>query len=113
MLWRAALSDVASERQHFISLAQHCHTLRVRFPNTLDEVQMLQKLDDSAFACYLLGCFWYSKRRYDEAVACWHETLEEARIMRQRIVCLACTPGTNNMIRCRQWLDSASSRART
>ncbi len=48
MLWRAALSDVASERQHFISLAQHCHTLRVRFPNTLDEVQMLQKLDDSA-----------------------------------------------------------------
>lgn len=78
MLWRAALSEVASERQRFISLAQHCHTLRVRFPNTLDEVQMLQKLDDSAFARYLLGCFWYSKRRYDEAVACWHETLEQA-----------------------------------
>ncbi|SQC09634.1 putative transferase [Klebsiella pneumoniae] len=42
----------------------------VRFPNSLDEVQMLQSLGDSAFARYLLGCFWYSKRRYDEAVSC-------------------------------------------
>ncbi len=30
------------------------------------------------FARYLLGCFWYSKRRYDEAVSCWRETLEKS-----------------------------------
>ncbi len=107
MLWRAALSDVASERQHFISLAQHCHTLRVRFPNTLDEVQMLQKLDDSAFACYLLGCFWYSKDAMTRRLLAGMRRWRKHRIMRQHIVYLACTHGTNNMIRCGQWLDSS------
>lgn len=78
MLWRASLSDDANERQQFIAAAEHCHAHNVRFPNSLDEVQMLQSLGDSAFARYLLGCFWYSKRRYDEAVSCWRETLEKS-----------------------------------
>ncbi|MEF3103107.1 DUF5107 domain-containing protein [Raoultella terrigena] len=75
MLWRAALSDDADERQQFIASAQRCHALRVRFPNTLDEVWMLQRLEESAFARYLLGCFWYSKRRYEDAVNCWRDVL--------------------------------------
>jgi tetratricopeptide (TPR) repeat protein len=74
MLWRASLSD---NPQSFIIRARECLQNRVRFPNTLDEVQMLQTLAHSAFARYLLGCFWYSKRRYDEAVSCWQFTLEQ------------------------------------
>ncbi|HHG1588511.1 TPA: DUF5107 domain-containing protein [Klebsiella pneumoniae] len=54
MLWRASLSDDANERQQFIAAAEHCHAHNVRFPNSLDEVQMLQSLGDSAFARYLL-----------------------------------------------------------
>lgn len=72
MLWRASLSD---NPQSFIERARECLQNRVRFPNTLDEVQMLQTLEQSAFARYLLGCFWYSKRRYAEAVSCWQFTL--------------------------------------
>ncbi|HBM3027883.1 TPA: DUF5107 domain-containing protein [Klebsiella oxytoca] len=78
MLWRASLSDDANKRQRLIAEAERCHPQKVRFPNTLDEVQMLQTLSDSAFACYLLGCFWYSKRRYEEAVSCWRETLAKS-----------------------------------
>lgn len=59
----------------YLQSAQRCFANRVRFPNTLDEVVMLQSLQQDAFACYLLGCFWYSKRRYDEAIACWQQTL--------------------------------------
>lgn len=72
MLWRAALE---TDSAAFLQQARESLSRRVRFPNTLDEVQMLQTLQDDPFACYLLGCFWYSKRRYDEAVACWRQTL--------------------------------------
>ena len=72
MLWLASLSD---DPQPYLQSAQRCFANRVRFPNTLDEVVMLQSLQQDAFACYLLGCFWYSKRRYDEAIACWQQTL--------------------------------------
>ncbi|VYU38833.1 DUF5107 domain-containing protein [Metakosakonia massiliensis] len=74
LLWRASLSD---DPQPFIDQARACLQNRVRFPNSLDEVQMLQALGDNAFARYLLGCFWYSKRRYDEAVDCWRFTLQQ------------------------------------
>lgn len=74
MLWRASLSE---NPQPLIARARECLQNRVRFPNTLDEVQMLQTLEHCAFARYLLGCFWYSKRRYEEAVACWQFTLEQ------------------------------------
>lgn len=75
MLWRASLSQ---HRDLFLQQARHCFAQRVRFPNTLDEVQMLQTLQDDAFASYLLGCFWYSKRRYEQAVSCWQQTLRQA-----------------------------------
>jgi tetratricopeptide (TPR) repeat protein len=38
---------------------------------------MLQRLPHDGFAQYLLGCFWYSKRRYNEAVACWHFSAQQ------------------------------------
>ncbi|HGY5074936.1 TPA: DUF5107 domain-containing protein [Citrobacter gillenii] len=72
MLWLASLSNNSPS---YLQSAQRCFANRVRFPNTLDEVVMLQSLQQDAFACYLLGCFWYSKRRYDEATACWQQTL--------------------------------------
>lgn len=77
LLWQASLTDEVSVRQQLIAEAEVRHGSRVRFPNSLDEVQMLQTLDDAPFARYLLGCFWYSKRRYDAAVACWRATLEQ------------------------------------
>lgn len=43
----------------------------VRFPNTLDEVDALSALPESAFARHLLACFHYSKRNYAQAVALW------------------------------------------
>ncbi len=74
-------------------------------PNSLDEVQMLQSLGDSAFARYLLGCFWYSKRRYDEAVSCWRETLEKSPDYAPAlIVCWAFTRGINSRMQRRRWL---------
>lgn len=48
MLWRASLNDDANKRQRLIAEAERCHARKVRFPNTLDEVQMLQTLSDSA-----------------------------------------------------------------
>lgn len=75
LLWQASLTKNRDTRQQLLDAAQRCHANRVRFPNTLDEVQRLETLRDNAFACYLLGCFWYSKRRYEQAVACWRETL--------------------------------------
>lgn len=77
LLWQASLTDRADRRQALLDAAQRCHVRHVRFPNTLDEVQMLQTLTDDAFAGYLLGCFWYSKRRYDEAVSCWRKTIAQ------------------------------------
>ena len=74
LLWQASLSD---SPQPYLQNAQRCFAHRVRFPNTLDEVVMLQSLSQNAFASYLLGCFWYSKRRYDAAVDCWQLTLTQ------------------------------------
>lgn len=70
-LWQASLEADVSQRQRYLTLAREHFADNVRFPNTLDEVGMLQGLSDDGFARYLLGCFWYSKRRYPEAIACW------------------------------------------
>ncbi|MGY2614422.1 hypothetical protein [Klebsiella pneumoniae] len=67
--WRAWLVDDVDERSSLLPPAGAL-PMRAMFSPcaSLDEVQMLQSLGDNAFARYLLGCFWYSKRRYDEAV---------------------------------------------
>jgi len=71
LLWQAALETDHAQQLALVKQAQQVFARKVRFPNTLDEVQMLQRLPHDGFAQYLLGCFWYSKRRYGEAVACW------------------------------------------
>lgn len=45
------------------------------FPNALESVPALRAamrlLGEAASAPYALGNFWYSRRQYDEAIACW------------------------------------------
>lgn len=65
---------------------------------------MLQSLGDSAFARYLLGCFWYSKRRYDEAVSCWRETLEKSPDYAPAHRLLGVYSGINSRMQRRRWL---------
>ncbi|EJF30208.1 MULTISPECIES: DUF5107 domain-containing protein [Enterobacteriaceae] len=71
LLWQASLESDPQRQQNYLVQAREQFTARVRFPNTLDEVQMLMRLPQDGFAQYLLGCFWYSKRRYAEALTCW------------------------------------------
>lgn len=77
LLWRAALTHNESEKSQLIAEAQNNFAAKVRFPNLIEEVDMLRKLSDWGFAQYLLGCFYYSKKRYDDAVACWSFTLQQ------------------------------------
>lgn len=71
LLYRAALTQDASERSHCLQLARENFALKVRFPNTLDDIAVLQRLPQYGFAQYLLGCFFYSKRSYARAESCW------------------------------------------
>ena len=71
LLWRAALAEDATQRQTWLAQAKANFSQHVRFPNLVDEVDMLRQLADDGFAQYLLGCFYYSKRRYSDAVDCW------------------------------------------
>ncbi|MBW7982172.1 DUF5107 domain-containing protein [Enterobacillus tribolii] len=77
LLFRAALEKDAALRAPLLVQAKQNFHLRVRFPNTLDEVDILRRLPDDGFAQYLLGCFFYSKRDYAQALACWQTTKEK------------------------------------
>lgn len=50
------------------------------FPNRVEEVLVLQKAlavnSGDAKAHYYLGNFWYDKRQYEEAIACWERAVE-------------------------------------
>lgn len=50
------------------------------FPNRIDEVVVLKNVidvcPDDYKALYYLGNFWYSHRRYDEAIECWEKSVE-------------------------------------
>ena len=48
------------------------------FPNRLEDIRVLEyamdhELED-AKAPYYLGCLWYDRRQYDEAIACWERS---------------------------------------
>jgi tetratricopeptide (TPR) repeat protein len=49
------------------------------FPNKIEEVLILQAAlamnPSDAHAAYYLGNFWYDKRQYKEAVACWEQAV--------------------------------------
>ncbi|PWW10990.1 DUF5107 domain-containing protein [Mangrovibacter plantisponsor] len=77
LLWRAALTRNKDEQHQLITRAKNNFALKVRFPNLIEEVNMLHNLQDYGFAQYLLGCFHYSKKRYDEAVSCWSFAVEK------------------------------------
>jgi tetratricopeptide (TPR) repeat protein len=77
LLWRAALTPDTREKSRLVAEAQRNFALRVRFPNLVEEVDMLRSLGDDGFARYLLGCFCYSKKSYGDAVACWSFTLQQ------------------------------------
>ncbi len=102
MLWRASLSDDANERQQFIAAAEHCHAHNVRFLTRSMKFRCCSRWA-TALARYLLGCFWYSKRRYDEAVSCWRETLENLRLC-ARSSSAGRLLGINSRMQRRRWL---------
>lgn len=77
LLYRAALTQDTQDRSQYLQQARDNFGLKVRFPNTLDEVAILQRLPQDGFAQYLLGCFFYSKRRYDQAESCWLFALQQ------------------------------------
>ncbi|MGK9173300.1 DUF5107 domain-containing protein [Yokenella regensburgei] len=72
LLMQASLLPEA-ERAPLIARAIDLFPRFVRFPNTLDEVDALNALQESAFARHLLACFHYSKRSEAKAVALWQQ----------------------------------------
>ncbi|MGN1442545.1 MAG: tetratricopeptide repeat protein, partial [Acutalibacteraceae bacterium] len=49
------------------------------FPHRLDDMLVLEKAiansDNNAMANYYLGCLYYDKKRYDDAISCWENTI--------------------------------------
>ncbi|MBQ9210667.1 MAG: DUF5107 domain-containing protein [Clostridia bacterium] len=50
------------------------------FPNKLEDILALQFAiqhnEKDAKAPYYLGCLWYDKRQYDDAIACWEKSAQ-------------------------------------
>lgn len=78
LLFQASLQPQGEQQEALLRRAEQALGCRVRFPNTLGEVAMLERLPRSWFARYLLGCFHYSKRNYQQAVALWQSVCEQA-----------------------------------
>ncbi len=78
LLFEASLLAAGPEQEALLMRAEQAFGRKVRFPNTLGEVAMLGQLPHSWFACYLLGCFHYSKRNYEQAIALWQRVCEQA-----------------------------------
>ncbi|BEE18435.1 hypothetical protein VAWG006_26880 [Aeromonas enteropelogenes] len=78
LLFQASLQPQGAQQEALLRRAEQALGRRVRFPNTLGEVAMLERLPHSWFARYLLGCFHYSKRNYQQAVALWQSVCELA-----------------------------------
>lgn len=51
------------------------------FPHRLDDLLVLEKAiansDNNAMANYYLGCLYYDKKRYDDAIFCWEKTAKQ------------------------------------
>ena len=50
------------------------------FPNRLEDISALRfairNNEKDARAPYYLGCLWYDRRQYDEAIACWEKSVQ-------------------------------------
>ena len=62
-----------------LQLARECE-LGACFPNRLFDIRVLSDAIDEnpedASAHYLLGCLWYDKRQYEDAIGCWERARE-------------------------------------
>lgn len=54
------------------------------FPNRLEDIAPLQEAQNSALAAYYLGCFYYDRKRYNEALQQWEKSLS---IKESALVC--------------------------
>ena len=63
--------------QEELTAAASCSSLYC-FPNKLEDIAALRYAmahnSADAKAPYYLGCLWYDKRQYDEAIACWERS---------------------------------------
>ena len=74
-----------AEREGKVDEAQHCFKQAglgcpdYCFPNRIEDVMALKSAisfnGDVAKAYYYLGNFWYDKRQYKEAIACWESSV--------------------------------------
>jgi tetratricopeptide (TPR) repeat protein len=72
------IADKKNAKKYFLHAAEistdYC------FPNRLEDILMLEKAlqynpaDNKAY--YYLGCLWYDKRQYAEAINCWEQSVE-------------------------------------
>ncbi|HWJ25409.1 MAG TPA: tetratricopeptide repeat protein, partial [Flavisolibacter sp.] len=79
------LGWVAAQRGNMVQASEYfkmgaAHPPHFVFPNRIEEVLILEKAIDinpkDAHAFYYLGNFWYDKRQYKEAIACWERAAE-------------------------------------
>lgn len=62
--------------QHYLEKGENADSY-LCFPHRFDDMIVLEnatKYDNNAMANYYLGCLYYDKKRYDEAVKCWRTT---------------------------------------
>lgn len=79
MGWYAGQLEDTKQQQRFCQQAQ-LQQPDGCFPSKIEEVLILQAAlkDDQndAVASYALGNFWYHKRQYPEAIACWQQCIK-------------------------------------
>ena len=71
------LTGDADRAQKHIALAEEANSY-LCFPHRLEDMLVLQtaieRSADCAMATYYLGCLYYDKKRYEDAIACWQKT---------------------------------------
>ncbi|MCQ1058107.1 DUF5107 domain-containing protein [Photobacterium sp. DNB23_23_1] len=70
------LGQINTPQGNLFNQAEQQFNQDVLFPNTLTEVMVLQAFDGHYFAHYLLGCFFYAKRDYMQAVTHWQRSID-------------------------------------
>lgn len=71
LFYQAYLCTVPEQQERLLNQARDAFNEHVIFPNTLTEMAVLSSFGDDYFACYLCGCFFYAKRRYQQACQYW------------------------------------------
>ena len=77
--WNYDLMEDKKNAKKYFLLAKEVST-DYCFPNKAEEISMLEKAfqynpgDSKAY--YYLGCLWYDKRQYKEAISCWEQSIE-------------------------------------